>query len=137
MCGSLTSMGRPVIVDASERAWETWPDAEGARRGGSRWKTLISAHLTPSEALTLGVSKLPPGEASQEHRHAEPEVYLVLAGTGVVTIDGEARPVGPGTAVFIPGNAPHSCESTGASDLEVVYVFAADSFEDIEYVFSE
>jgi hypothetical protein len=39
--------------------------------------------------------------------------------------------------VFIPGNAVHSVEATGQTDLRVVYVLAADAFEDVEYIFAE
>jgi mannose-6-phosphate isomerase-like protein (cupin superfamily) len=47
----------------------------------------------------------------------EHEAYLVLEGCGVVTIDQSSRPVAPGAAVFIPGNAVHSIESTGETEL--------------------
>ncbi len=40
-----------------------------------------------------------------------------------------------GSAVFVPGDVLHSCENNGASDLRVAYVFPADSFEEVEYVF--
>jgi oxalate decarboxylase/phosphoglucose isomerase-like protein (cupin superfamily) len=60
-----------------------------------------------------------------------------LEGTGLVTIDGKRRPVGPGTSVFIPGNAAHSCENTGEGDLRFAYVFPANSFAEVEYVFEE
>ena len=69
------------------------------------------------------------------HRHQQAEAYLVLDGTGVVTIGGTARALREGVAVFIPGNAPHGVRATGKSDLRFAYVFAADSFDDVEYVF--
>jgi mannose-6-phosphate isomerase-like protein (cupin superfamily) len=75
--------------------------------------------------------------ALRRHRHRQAEVYLVLEGTGSVGIGPEARPVEAGSAVFIPGNAFHSLANTGASELRFAYVFAADSFEEIEYVFDE
>ena len=127
----------PVIVDESTRRWETWPDEEVAARGLVYWKTLLSADVTPSEALTMGIAKIPPAEALHEHRHQQAEIYLILEGTGLVRIDGKARPVGAGSAVFIPGNVVHSCENTGASDLRFAYVFPANSFEEVEYVFDE
>jgi oxalate decarboxylase/phosphoglucose isomerase-like protein (cupin superfamily) len=37
--------------------------------------------------------------------------------------------------LFIPDDALHSCENTGASDLRVAYAFPADSFDEVEYVF--
>jgi quercetin dioxygenase-like cupin family protein len=130
-------MGRePVVVSADEREWETWPAHQVAQRGNVWWKTLISAGTTESSALTLGVGRLPPGATLREHRHEQPEVYLVLEGSGVVTIDGSTRRVDAGAAVFIPGNAAHSIECMGDTELRVAYAFAADAFEDVEYVFS-
>lgn len=43
----------------------------------------------------------------------------------------------PFSVRFIPGNALHSCENTGTSDLRIAYVFAVDSFEEVEFVFEE
>ena len=127
----------PVVVQEGAREWETWPDEEVRQKGLVYWRTLISGDLTPSEALTMGIGRMPPGEALRRHRHRQAEVYLVLEGSGSVEIGSEARPVEAGSAVFIPGNAFHSLANTVASDLRFAYVFAADSFEEIEYVFDE
>jgi mannose-6-phosphate isomerase-like protein (cupin superfamily) len=103
----------PVVVQESTREWETWPDEEVAKKILAYLKTLVSADVTHSEALTLGTAKIPPNEALREHRHLHEEIYLVLEGIGSVTIDGETRHIGAGTSVFIPGNASHSCENAG------------------------
>jgi quercetin dioxygenase-like cupin family protein len=103
----------PVVVQQSTREWETWPDEEIAERGLVYWKTLVSGDLTHSEALTMGIAKIPSNEALGEHRHQQAEIYLILEGTGLVRIDGKARPVEAGSAVFLPGNVVHSCENTG------------------------
>jgi quercetin dioxygenase-like cupin family protein len=125
----------PVFVRDSDREWETWPEPLVEERGQIFWKTLVSGDITPSDGLTLGVAKLAPGEELRAHRHEQAEVYLVTAGEALVTIDGEARSVGPGAAVFIPGNALHSCANTGPNEVRFAYVLAADSFADVEYVF--
>jgi quercetin dioxygenase-like cupin family protein len=85
----------------------------------------------------MGVARLPPGGSLLPHRHEQPKAYFVLDGTGVVTISGAARTLREGVAVFIPGNALHSVEGTGESDLRFAYVLAADAFEDVEYRFSD
>jgi len=85
----------------------------------------------------MGIAKIPPTGTLHEHRHRQAEIYLILQGTGSVRIDGKTRPVRAGSAVFIPGNAVHSCENTGAADLRFAYVFPANSFEEVEYVFGE
>ena len=128
---------KPTLVHEDDREWEGWPREQVAQRGDVRWRTLISAGVTPSESLTLGVALLAPGETLRAHRHEQAEVYLVLDGAGIVTIDGAPHALEPGTGVFIPGNAVHSVESTGQTDLRVAYVLAADAFEDVEYVFGE
>ena len=127
----------PVVVEPEARRWEAWPAEQVAQRGEVEWKTLISAGLTPSAGLTMGVGRLPPRGSLHAHRHEQHEVYLVLEGSGVVTIDGTARTVGRGVAVFIPGGALHSVEATDESDLRVAYVLAADSFDEVEYVFGD
>ena len=113
------------------------PPNKSLSAGEAEWKTLISAGLTPTEGLTIGVARLPPGGSLHTHRHEQHEAYFVHDGTGVVTIDGAARTVAPGVAVFIPGNALHSVEATSESDLRLAYVLAADSFDDVDYVFGE
>jgi quercetin dioxygenase-like cupin family protein len=128
---------QPVVVHEHDREWQSWPPEQVAERGDVRWKTLISAGLTRSDSLTLGVARLSPGETLRAHRHQQAEAYLVLDGAGIVTIDGSAHAVGPGAGVFIAGNAVHSVESTGKRELRVAYVLAADAFEDVEYVFGE
>lgn len=125
----------PVIVNMDDREWETWPEHQLAQRGDVEWKTLISAGTTESSELSLGVGRLPPGGILREHRHEQAEVYFVLEGSGVLTIDGAARRIEAGAGVFIPGNALHSLECTGDADLRIAYAFATDAFEDVEYVF--
>ena len=126
----------PAVVREGDLEWGTWEDEEEVHeRGLVYFKTLISGDVTRSGELTMGIARIPPGESLRRHRHRQAEVYLFLEGTGLVEIGSEARSVKAGTAVFIPGDELHSCENTGASDLRFAYVFPADSFEEIEYVF--
>jgi hypothetical protein len=37
----------------------------------------------------------------------------------------------------VPGGAVHSRENTGASEPRLAYVLAADSFEEVQYVFED
>ncbi len=108
-----------------------------AERGEAEWKTLISACLTRSEGLTMGVARLRHGGSLRSHRMSRTRRTLSSMVSGVLTIDGTAGTVGPGVAVVSPGNALHSVTGTGESELRFAYVLAADSFEDIEYVFGE
>ena len=125
----------PIVSREADREWETWGEEDVPKKGLVYWKTLISRGVTRSQGLTLGVASLPPGGALREHRHTQEEVYLVLDGSGLVRVGAEELAVEAGSAVFVPGDALHSCENTGMSDLRVAYVFPADSFDEVEYVF--
>ena len=127
----------PIVSREADREWETWGEEDIPKKGLVFWKTLISRGVTRSQGLTLGVASLPPGGALREHRHTQEEVYLVLDGSGLVRVGAEELAVEAGSAVFVPGDALHSCENTGTSDLRVAYVFPADSFDEVEYVFED
>lgn len=113
---------------------EAWTDPG---RGLVQWWTLFSSDRTPSSQLTAGIAELPVGvpRPSRGHRHAHAELYYFVSGTGEVTVNGATHPVTTGDAVWIPGNAEHLAHNTGSEPLRLLYVFAADSFADIEYEF--
>ena len=55
-------------------------------------------------AFGINQVDLPPGAEGREHDHAESgqeEVYLVLAGSGMMRIDGEVVDLKPGRYVFV------------------------------------
>ena len=127
------SGSRPVVVYERDRAVEGWDDPS---LGRVAWWTLLSGDRTPTETMTVGIAEIgADAHAARPHRHAPPEVYHILAGEGVVTIDGVAHPVSAGATVFIPGNAWHATTNTGREPLRLLYVFAVDSFADVAYEF--
>jgi mannose-6-phosphate isomerase-like protein (cupin superfamily) len=127
----------PIVSRESEREWKNLREEDITQRGLVHWKALISAGVTQSEHLTMGIASISLGEALHEHRDRQAEIYLVLGGNAMVRVGFEARHIEAGSAVFIPGDAVHSCENTGASDLRFAYVLAADSFDDVEYIFED
>lgn len=126
---------KPVVLHEEECELESWSEES---RALVRWRTLLSADRTPTNALTLGVAELPPGASKpiHTHRHAQVEAYYVLSGEGVVSIAGVEHPVRTGSAVFLPGDAEHGAFNTGTGTMRLLYVFAADSFDQVEYRFS-
>lgn len=124
---------RHEVVHERDLAWQT--SRQLADGGALLWKTLVGGGQDGADGLSLGLAKIPPGEALRLHSHEQSEIYLVLEGEGLVDVGGERHGVEPGSAVFVPGGAVHSCENSGDSDLLLAYAFPARSIEEVEYVF--
>ena len=118
-----------VRADAAEDQTETalhvtTLDACPVERTGDReFRVLLSAGLS----ITQFAGLIPPGRAP-EHQHTYDEVVHVLAGQGVVHLDGgqmemTQTEIGPGTSIYLPPHTPHCLENTGAEPLRVLGVF--------------
>jgi quercetin dioxygenase-like cupin family protein len=128
---------KKLIVEVSKQEWESWDDAHIRRLSAIFWKTLISAGRTDSYGLTMGLCEIPPGARLIRHHHPEEEIYHILEGEGQMEIDRQVQTISAGMSVFIPGKAEHAFRNTGAQPLRFIYVFPADSFEQIQYTFVE
>jgi quercetin dioxygenase-like cupin family protein len=128
---------KPTVIQETDCDWETWEDRDASTEGQVYWKTLISGDKTASRGIVMGVGEIPPYERLVRHRHIQPEVYFVLEGSGIIAVGAEDRTVGPGTAIYIPGDAVHSLTNTSASPLRFLYAFPADSFHEVKYVFED
>jgi mannose-6-phosphate isomerase-like protein (cupin superfamily) len=77
-------------------------------------------HASPG--LEIGVYVLVAPEPDRQQPHADDEVYVVLEGSGVLNIEGEAHPVQEGQAIFVPAGAVH--QFTAYEGLSVLVIFA-------------
>jgi mannose-6-phosphate isomerase-like protein (cupin superfamily) len=128
-----SDQAQPLALDQKDLAEDGWDDPV---RGRIRWRTLFSKGVTPTAGMTCGVTELRPGDWLGLHRHAPAEIYYIVAGAGLVCLDGREVPVKAGSAVFIPGMAEHGIRQTGNETLRLFYVFPVDSFDGVEYLFS-
>jgi mannose-6-phosphate isomerase-like protein (cupin superfamily) len=89
--------------------------------GDRRFRVVFGPGRGCSEA-TQFVGEIPPGRAPV-HSHTYDEVVLILAGEGVVHIDGTDHPLAPGTCVHLSPGQRHCLENTGPDTLVVLGVF--------------
>lgn len=59
-----------------------------------------------------------------EHNHETVESYTILDGEGIMTIDGESKPVKKGDYVFMEPWQKHSLHNTGKGRLLMMFVYA-------------
>ncbi len=66
---------------------------------------------------------LPPGSTVGAHRHGDnEEMYIVLAGSGVMTMNGESFPVGEGDMMLNPPQGEHSLVNTSDGDIDLLII---------------
>jgi len=95
----------------------------GTHNGGGETIGYSFFEKTPGLKFVFRKRALKPGAGIGYHEQKEDEVYYVLSGTGVMTLDGKPFDVGPGAAVLTRPGSSHSLRQTGSQDLVIVIVY--------------
>jgi mannose-6-phosphate isomerase-like protein (cupin superfamily) len=74
-----------------------------------------------SPGLEIGVYVLVAPEPDRQQPHEDDEVYVVLEGRGVLTVEGEEIPAEEGEGLFVPAGAEH--RFTGYEGLSLLVIF--------------
>ncbi|MEV7994256.1 class I tRNA ligase family protein [Streptomyces sp. NPDC086077] len=85
--------------------------------------------MSPVEGLGVGAGwgRVAPGASSHPDRHDETEFFVIVAGTGELTVDGRGHPVRPGTVVLFEPFESHIITNTGETDLVFLTQYWRDS----------
>lgn len=66
---------------------------------------------------SLAYAIIKPGEISQRHKLAVPEVYYIIEGDGIMHVAHEAEQVHSGQAIYIPADTEQHLENAGSNNL--------------------
>ena len=87
-------------------------------KDGSEIRELLAHRNSCIQQQSLAEARVPPGAITEAHYHPQTEeIYYILEGSGVMTINDEQRPVGPGDAIAIPPGATHQIENPHSQPL--------------------
>ena len=92
----------------------------GTHNGGGETIGYSFFAKVPKLALVFRKRALKPGSGIGYHEQKEDEIYYVLSGRGVMTVDGKSFDVGPGTAVLTRPGSSHALKQVGADDLVIM-----------------
>ena len=84
---------------------------------------LISEKTCGAENLAITVVEMEPGGFQHLHSHEPEQMYYILEGQGLMSVEKEERPVKAGNSIFFPSLAKHGLKNTGNSVLR--YLSAA------------
>jgi mannose-6-phosphate isomerase-like protein (cupin superfamily) len=103
---------------------------------GSEIRELMHPSQYAARNQSLAEALVEPGGRTQAHRHrATEELYHILAGAGIMRLDGERFEVRPGDTVLIPPGSVHCIENPGVEALRFLCCCApAYRHEDTELV---
>ena len=92
----------------------------GTHNGGGQTVGYSFFDKTPGMTFVFRKRALKPGSGIGYHEQKEDEIYYVLSGRGVMTIDDKAFDVGPGTAVLTRPGSSHGLKQAGDEDLVIL-----------------
>ena len=103
-----------------ERDAEVARDEPGTHKGGGQTIGYSFFKDTPKLGMVFRKRALKPGSAIGYHEQHEDEIYYVISGRGIMTIDGKPIEVGPGTAVLTRPGSSHGLKQVGREDLVIL-----------------
>jgi mannose-6-phosphate isomerase-like protein (cupin superfamily) len=103
-----------------QRDAEVQKTEPGTHNGGGQTVGYSFFDKTPGLTLVFRKRALKPGSGIGYHEQKEDEIYYVLSGRGVMTIDDKAFDVGPGTAILTRPGSSHGLKQAGNEDLVIL-----------------
>ena len=77
------------------------------------------------KTLEVWVETIAPGAGTPVHRHDCEEVFVILTGSGQVTLAGQVQDFGPNHTLIMPRGLVHQVVNTGQEDMHLVAVLGA------------
>lgn len=84
---------------------------------------LVSELTGNSKNLAITLVEMEPGGVQHIHSHEPEQMYYILEGSGIMTVDAEERSIQAGDCIFFPAFAKHGLKNTGGTVLR--YLSAA------------
>lgn len=95
----------------------------GTHNGGGQTIGYSFFDKTPGMKFVFRKRALHPGAGVGPHEQREDEVYYVLSGKGVMTVDDTPVDMTTGTAVLTRPGSSHSLKQVGSEDLVVLIAY--------------
>ncbi|HSG76668.1 MAG TPA: cupin domain-containing protein [Burkholderiales bacterium] len=107
--------GTAAFVEQMARvAWREFP----GHFGGALSKMLVGPEKGGSARVDFRISRYAPNAYVEEHSHrVQEQIYYVIEGEGVLTVDGEEHLMRPHDYVYLPPGVRHAITNTGTGGL--------------------
>lgn len=129
--GAAPAHGAPIeVVPLAAQPWYTAPDRAVARQ-------LFSPSNSRCTSMSLAEIVIPAGVAVREHFHKKhEEIYHIVSGHGLMTLNGNTTEVGPGDTVVVHIGERHKILAHKGADLEML-VASVPAWSEADLNFTE
>jgi len=103
-----------------EKDGEVAKTEPGTHNGGGETIGYSFFAKAPGLKLVFRKRALKPGSGIGYHEQKEDEIYYVLSGKGMMTIDGKSFEIGPGDAILTRPGSSHGLKQIGAENLVIM-----------------
>ena len=103
-----------------ERDAEVATPEPGTHNGGGQTIGYSFFKRAPGLRLVFRKRAFKPGSAIGYHEQKEDEIYYVLSGRGIMTVDGKSFEVGAGDGVLTRPGSSHGLKQAGTEDLVIL-----------------
>ena len=110
-----------------ERDADVAKNEPGTHNGGGETIGYSFFAKAPKMPFVFRKRALKPGSGIGYHEQKEDEVYYVLSGKGVMTLDDKPTDVGPGTAILTRPGSSHGLKQVGREDLVIMIAYEVQS----------
>ena len=119
-------MKKAFVEQMARIAWQEYP----GHFGGALSKALVGPKNSGTSRIDFRISRYAPSAYVQEHVHkVQEQIYYVLEGEGLLTVDEEKHLMRPHDYVYLPPGVRHSFTNTGTSGLVFLVVTSPESDE--------
>jgi mannose-6-phosphate isomerase-like protein (cupin superfamily) len=108
------------VIQRDEQVAKTEP---GPHSGPGQTVGHVFFDKTPNLHFSFRKRVLKPGAGIGYHEQHEDEVYYVLSGRGVMTLDDKPYDVTPGTAILTRTGSSHGLKQAGSEDLVLIITY--------------
>lgn len=120
---------KAIVQKMAQMPWREYP----GHFGGALSKELAGPETVGSSRVDFRISRYAPMAYVQEHQHQiQEQVYYVLEGEGVLTLDDESHLMRPHDYVYVPPGVRHSFTNTGLDGLVFLVITTPASDEEQE-----
>jgi len=112
-------MKKPFVEKMARIAWQEFP----GHFGGALSKALVGPKNSGTSRIDFRISRYAPNAYVQEHVHkVQEQVYYVIEGEGLLTLNREKHLMRPHDYVYVPPGVRHSFTNTGTAGLVFLVV---------------